>query len=281
MIITNYQSINKVLGRQHSGLTNQSWICKPDSMRNFYSGDTVDSNFDQKKRDGFPTGTNPPYSFILGDKGALLSSTTTTKGLSTVVSGLSMGKALSADLSGSTTMESGMSLIIQLACNALGSSTLSASISGTIQLAASLAGSGNISASLGLLASVVCQMTGSTSMSSNLRGTLSLEANITPFTELSPENLAASVWNAVASSFNSAGTMGEKMNDAGSASNPWTEVIEGSYTAAEVLRLLASVAAGKSTVTGNQVIFRDINDSIDRVDATVVSGERTNVNLDL
>ena len=46
----------------------------------------------------------------------------------------------------------------------------------------------------------------------DLRGTASLEADITPYTELSPESLAASVWNSLAADYNEAGTMGEIMN---------------------------------------------------------------------
>ncbi|MBK7330866.1 MAG: hypothetical protein IPI85_17805 [Dehalococcoidia bacterium] len=44
--------------------------------------------------------------------------------------------------------------------------------------------------------------------------------------------------------YNDVGTMGEKMNDAGSG-NPWTEVIEGSYTAAELLRIITAALAGE------------------------------------
>lgn len=51
---------------------------------------------------------------------------------------------------------------------------------------------------------------------SDLRGRLSLSGEWTPFTELSPENLAAAVWDAVATDFNTVGTMGNKLNTASS-----------------------------------------------------------------
>jgi len=50
----------------------------------------------------------------------------------------------------------------------------------------------------------------------NLKGNLSMTGGWTPFTELSPENLAREVWNAVASQYNDAGTMGAKLNTASS-----------------------------------------------------------------
>lgn len=51
---------------------------------------------------------------------------------------------------------------------------------------------------------------------SDLRGLLSLSGEWTPFTELSPEGLAAAVWNSVAANFNELGTMGNKLNTASS-----------------------------------------------------------------
>ena len=108
-----------------------------------------------------------------------------------------------------------------------------------------------------------------------------MSAELTPFTTLSPENLAASVWNAVAASYNTSGTMGEKLNDAGSAANPWTEVIESGYTAAEILRLLASVAVGRTSGQPTAPVFRDIANTKDRITATVDdNGNRTNITLD-
>ena len=104
----------------------------------------------------------------------------------------------------------------------------------------------------------------------------------------SADTLATAVWSAVASNNNNAGTMGEKLNDAGSASNPWTEVLtDGGYTAAELMRMFAAVLGGKSTVTfiggvTYQVTFESVDqDAKIVVDATVVNSERTDLVLDL
>jgi hypothetical protein len=117
---------------------------------------------------------------------------------------------------------------------------------------------------------------------SDLRGKLSLSGEWTPYTTLSPENLAAAVWNAVAASYNTSGSMGEKLNDAGSASNPWTEVLEGTYTAAELLRIMSAVLAGKTSgAGGTEVTFRDLLDLKDRIIGTVdTEGNRTEVVID-
>lgn len=104
--------------------------------------------------------------------------------------------------------------------------------------------------------------------------------------ELSPNNLAKAVWDAVAGEVNAPGTMGEKLNDAGSATNPWTEVIESGYTATQILRLLARVAAGKTNVAdlgggAATVTFRDLADTKDALVADMTNSNRTGVVLDL
>lgn len=102
---------------------------------------------------------------------------------------------------------------------------------------------------------------------------------------LSPEGLAAAVWNAAVVDFNEVGTMGEKLNDAGSGSNPWTEVIESGYTAADILKVLAAFAAGKTSITplgggDATVVFRDLGDTKDRIEAGMEGSERTAITLD-
>lgn len=86
----------------------------------------------------------------------------------------------------------------------------------------------------------------------------------------------------MAAANNVTGTMGEKLNDAGSGSNPWTEVIESGFTAAEILRILAAVLAGKVSGAGlGTETFVGIDGTTDRVVSTVDSnGNRTSVTLD-
>ena len=63
------------------------------------------------------------------------------------------------------------------------------------------------------------------------------------------------------------------------------ETIEPNITMQETLRILLAVAAGKTTITnlgGGQatVVFRDTNDTKDRVTASVDGSERTAITLD-
>lgn len=62
----------------------------------------------------------------------------------------------------------------------------------------------------------------------------------------------------------------------------WGHAIEGTFTAEEVLKVLAAALAGKSTGSGtSNIIYRNISDTKDVIDATVVTGNRTSVTLDV
>jgi hypothetical protein len=68
------------------------------------------------------------------------------------------------------------------------------------------------------------------------------------------------------------------------AADTWAFPVEGSLTAAELLRLMAAVLAGKTTITdlGNgtgSVKFKAVNGTADRVEATMTGSTRTNVTL--
>lgn len=91
-----------------------------------------------------------------------------------------------------------------------------AGLSGVVTLtgsgAMSINGQGNLGATVPMSGSGSWSLTGS----GDVRMKLSMTGGWTPYTTLSPENLAANVWNAAAASFNEAGTMGSKLNTASS-----------------------------------------------------------------
>jgi hypothetical protein len=233
MLICNYSYINQICGHNHSGITNPVWIVAPHTMRGYFSKAQVDSNIEQIKRDSFSTGTNPPYSYILGDKGALLSSTTTIEGVGTVVSGLSMGINVTSALTGSGTISNAnLSLVTALASALSGSGTITvANLVGVVSLQSSLSGTGSLTAGLSLLSNMEAILSGTSSVTASLRGTLSMEAAIyVNQSQATIDELVAGVWNALAASYNQTGSMGEIMNNMGSVADPWTTVLPGTYT---------------------------------------------------
>lgn len=241
MLIANYSYINQICGHNHSGITNPCKFIRPHVMRGYYGKSQTDANIEQIKRDGFPTGTNPPYALVMGDKGALLSSTTTIAGTSSNTFAMAMGLAAECDITGSGDITGSLSLVIQLACDILASGTISASLVGKLEMASALAGEGNLTASLSLIAFVVSEITGSGTISGTFKGNASLAADISSSSTLSPESLAAAVWNSIAASFNTAGTMGNKMNSAASAGDPWATALPGSYLSTEAGGILAQI----------------------------------------
>ena len=66
------------------------------------------------------------------------------------------------------------------------------------------------------------------------------------------------------------------------ATQVWQNVIEGSMTAEQMMRVLISAMAGKASgLEGTNAKYRDLNDAKDRIDATVDEhGNRSSVTLD-
>lgn len=98
---------------------------------------------------------------------------------------------------------------------------------------------------------------------------------------------AAAVWAYVLSNGKSAGQNLVEVNagiEALLARNCFDEQIQGSYTAADVLRILAAVAAGKTLITAlgggaATVAFSAIDDSVTTVEASMQGSERVAVTL--
>ncbi len=201
----------------------------------------MDGNIEQIKRDGFPTGSNPPYAIVMGDKGGLISSSNTISGASSTSISMAMGLAAQSALSGSGNLTGGLALVIQLACGILAEGDISASLVGKLEMASALAASGDLSSSLSLIAYCVSEITASGDVSAVLRGETGLSADISSSSTLSPESLAAAVWNAIAISFNTPGTMGNKLNGAASAGDPWSTALPGSYANGEAGKILSQI----------------------------------------
>lgn len=248
MLICNYSYINQICGHNHSGVTNPLWVIAPHTMRGYYGKAQYEDIQDQIKRDGFPTGTNTPYSIIMGDKGALLSATTTIEGDGSVSGNASSGINILADLSGSGTItDAQLSLIVQLAADLSGSGTITtASLVGIVALQASLSGTGSLSGGLGLIAFMNSVLEGTSDVTAALRGTLSMSASIyVNQSQATVQELVDGVWNALTADYANPGSTGEALAAAGSAGDPWLTPLPGSYlpgTAGAIIGNMSSSA---------------------------------------
>jgi hypothetical protein len=185
------------------------------------------------KKASIPTGTQPSYSWLLAPKGGELSSTTQISGAGSLTAGQSNGINILADLDGSGTIsDAAMALVTSMIASLSGSGVLTGSMVGTIQMASALAGSGSLTASMAALVGLIADLTGTGAMTSDLRGKLSMAANIYVNEGTAEANsIAAAVWSAIAVDNDVSGTMGEKLNAAGTAGDPWTTDLTGYNTA--------------------------------------------------
>lgn len=174
-----------------------------------------------------------------------------------------------------------LGLVVRLS----GTGSMSFASTGRLSLTIGLSGGGSFGVSGTARLSMLVPFSGSAVMrltgAANLKGTLRLSGSWGGATPLSPEGLAQAVWNGAASGFNQPGTMGEKLNASGAGGNPWSVTLEGTYTAADLLRLIASMAASDAEgLEGANPVFKSLDGTKDRIVATQTGGDRTIISRD-
>ena len=193
-------------------------------------------------------------------------------------------KLAAASISGSGALTATGSLIVQLVAAIAGSGEISdADIQAFLQLSAALTGTGDADGTLTGLGELLAALTGSGLADGTLTGVGALAAAlVVTGTGLTTATVGPAVWAAIATQNDTAGSMGEKLNDAGSASNPWTEVIESGYTAAQILKLIAAAVQGDASgLESGAPVFKGLDGTTDRITATYSSGTRTVTDRDV
>lgn len=251
------------------------------------------STFD--KRNATPWGYYPPYTWDIAIKAGGISSTASIYGSGNIISTYMAGLfpfLATTEIVGSGDISSAImraDLFLQATTKISGSGDITTAIVRDFALGfitAALSGSGDLTSNISAIANILTNISSGGDLSIGFNHAIgSISANLGVSTEeLSPSSIADKVWSTLAAAFNSPGTMGQQINNVGAGANPWTAPIEGSYTAEEILRILFSVAAGKTIVTNEpgghiSIKFRDVNDSVDRVEADVLSNQRTSVTI--
>ena len=243
MLLGAYSVLNKNPGRGLGGSTvsdSPSQWGKSGPAR----GRFMSEGADYLSTSATPNTYQPPYCWVLpkSDGASTLSGVASFAGSCSVASGIVGEAAAASGLSGSGSLAGAMSLLVNavaalsgtgtissadmslvlLAVAALsGSSSISADISAQATASSAISGTGAISAAaLGAVSAAIAALSGSGSASGAIVATGELAADVSPFTTLSPENLATAVWDALAVASNEPGTMGEVLNAAGGGSSP-------------------------------------------------------------
>lgn len=168
------------------------------------------------------------------------------------------------DLTGSGSMTAIGALVAAMALAMAGSGSLTAAIEGRLNATINMAGTGDLTAAMTGLGNMVLSALGQGGLDATIAafGDMEIDLVVTG-TGLSTANVGAAVWQALAASFNGPGTMGEKMNDAGSAANPWTEDLSGEQTAGTagyMLKVVQQILRNKQITdpnTGVMTVYDD------------------------
>lgn len=202
---------------------------KNGSWRNVYSGD-YNLGFNQKN--ATPSGYVPPYCYKIALKSGGMASFSFVTGDGNIVNAnLAGGLNGGASVGGSGDItNAAAALIVTAVATIVGTGSLTADITGKLEASATLLGSGDVTASLGAIASVLATLSGSGDASLSLVGKGTMTANITVTGgTLTVGEIVDGVWDALATSYNTAGTMGNKLNSAASAGDPWSTTLPGTY----------------------------------------------------
>lgn len=144
-------------------------------------------------RMSIPQGARHPIAWFMPTKAGGLSSTNEAQGSSTGTLSLADGRNIAATSAGASTASATMQLVVSLAGTSAGAATASGNVVASLSGAATSAGSSTGSATISAIAWAYGTAAGSSDASLTRYATGRLYGSISPFTELSPENLANAV----------------------------------------------------------------------------------------
>ena len=168
---------------------------------------------------GIPYGHLAPSSWVLPYQGGAMSAFTYV-GATFTVNNLNLAAGVNLTGPTSVTFTVGPSQL-DLVVSAIGSSSITFTVGGTLAGALAAVGASTVTftvgpSTLGAEAGLFGSTTVLLTVSATPRAIGNLAGAVTPFTELSPQNLAAAVWSALAADYNVTDTMGNKLNLASS-----------------------------------------------------------------
>lgn len=122
--------------------------------------------------------------------------------------------------------------------------TINASVLGVANASASLQGNANLVVALtaiGNMVEVIISSSTFTITTGATPGNMQAPIVIGAQDPLSPEALAASLWNSIAANYNVANSMGHIMNTIGSGTDPWSTNLPGTYSGIQAGKILADL----------------------------------------
>jgi hypothetical protein len=160
---------------------------------------------------------------------------------------------LTSDIVGLATINADIAALVNMVAELNGAANVSAALGGISLAICSILGNGSVNADITANALISSNINGSSTFDSDIIASMYITATILANSILqgdikadafmssdifvgakeeilSPTSLATAVWNALAAEFNNPGTLGNKLNSAASAGDPWITDLPGSYT---------------------------------------------------
>lgn len=176
-------------------------------------------------------------------------------GNSNVEGGLSLISAMSSILVGSGEVELAVLLgLVYLFGNITAEGELDPTLNFPSHLVAGLHGNGSIEETvITAISWCVSTILSNGQATGNINGPANMESVISSEGELlTAQSCARAVWESISSVFNTAGTMGNKMNSASAAGDPWTAEIPGEYTEGSAGHILKKI---EKIIKDNQALI--------------------------
>ena len=241
-LLNNYSIRNSGQSRALGGNLDPTYNFNLGKMMTFYvCGNGVVNVTDRMSLPG--SGYRPPYSLVIAPKAGGVSSNYISRGQASSSTAGFLGKFTVGQSDGVATVTGAMSLIIQAIGSAGGVATVSGIISASLSAVGSSAGVATADAIISALMSAVGQSDGVATVTGTSKGNGSVTAHIfVNESQATVEQITDGILNAVAANYNNAGTIGEKINDGGSAGDPWSTDLT-TYNTADTAGLLMKKAS--------------------------------------
>lgn len=162
-----------------------------------------------------------------------------------------------------------------------GDSAAAFALTGAGNLAVTLAGEGFTSIGANMAANMAATLQGelTATFAPSARGNMAvaMDAGARP----SAFDIAQEVWQGQAATYTSPGTMGARLNAAGTPGTLLDAMVEGGLTMAQALRILLAHAAGDATgLEGPTATFKSLDGTKDRIVGTYSGGTRNVTGID-
>lgn len=228
MLLNNYSVRNLTPGKEIGASTNPRGLFREATLRGMYMGEA--NITDVSNRASLPNGYGQD-SWLMSPKAGGVSSSNARGTGALSAAGIS-GKFTTGQADGAGTATANLSLIVQAIGSAGGTCTVTGTIGGALSAEGTASGVATASGVISALMKAVGQSTGVASATATLKGNGSVSGTIyVNESEATVQQIVDAVWNALASEYDLSGTMGEKLNGAGSAGDPWTTDISAYNTA--------------------------------------------------